>query len=60
MKLIGSKIAQKISNLVVYNKRYAVVIFVLFNKPEHAQFFLEYVNKKHKSMKFSIENEING
>ena len=34
-------------------------IFVLFNKPEHAQFFLEYINKKHKNMKFSIETEIN-
>ena len=33
-------------------------IFVLFNKPEHAQFFLEYINKKHKNMKFSIETEI--
>ena len=35
-------------------------IFALFNKPEHAQFFLEYINKKHKNMKFSIEAEING
>ena len=34
-------------------------IFVLFNKPEHAQFFLEYTNKKHKNMKFHIETEIN-
>ena len=34
--------------------------FVLFNKPEHAQFFLESMNKKHKNMKFSIETEING
>ena len=34
-------------------------IFVLFNKPEHAHFFLEYINKKHKNVKFSIENEIN-
>ena len=29
------------------------------NKPEHAQFFLEYINKKHKNMKFSIETKIN-
>ena len=29
----------------VYYKRYVVDIFVLFNKPEHAQFFLEYINK---------------
>ena len=27
-------------------KRYVDDIFVLFNKPEHAQFFLEYINKK--------------
>ena len=44
----------------VYYKRYVDDIFVLFNKPEHAQFFLEYMNKKHKNMKFSIETEING
>ena len=41
-------------------QRYVDDIFVLFNKPEHAQFFLEYMNKKHKNMKFSIETEING
>ena len=35
-------------------------IYSLLNKPEHAQFFLEYINKKHKNMKFSIETEING
>ena len=34
-------------------------IFVLFNKPEHAQFFPEYINKKHKIMNFSTETEIN-
>ena len=34
-------------------------IFVLFNKPEHAQFFLDYINKKH-NIKFSIETELNG
>ena len=44
----------------VYYKRYVDDIFVLFNKPEHAQFFLEYMNKKHKNMKFSIETEMNG
>ena len=44
----------------VYYKRYVDDIFVLFNKPEHAQFILEYMNKKHKNMKFSIETEING
>ena len=44
----------------VYYKRYVDDVFVLFNKPEHAQFFLEYMNKKHKNMVFSIETEING
>ena len=44
----------------VYYKRYVDDIFVLFNKLEHAQFFLEYMNKKHKNMKFSIETEMNG
>ena len=43
----------------VYYKRHVDDIFVLFNKPEHAQFFLEYMNKKHKNMKLSIETEIN-
>ena len=44
----------------VYYKRYVDDIFLLFNRPEHAHFFLEYINKKHKNMKFSIETEING
>ena len=35
-------------------------IFALFGKPEHAQFFVEYINKKHKNIKFSIETELNG
>ena len=43
----------------VYYKRYVDDIFVLFNKPEHAHFFLEHMNKKHKNMKLSIETEIN-
>ena len=43
----------------VYYKRYVHNIFVLFNKPEDVQFFLEYRNKKHKNMKFPIETEIN-
>ena len=44
----------------VYYKRYVDDILVLFNKAEHVQFFLEYMNKKHKNKKFSIETEING
>ena len=35
-------------------------MFILFNKPEYAQFFLEFVNKEHKNMKFATEIEING
>ena len=42
-----------------FNKRYVDDIFVLFNKLEHAQLFLEYINKNHKNMKFPIETEIN-
>ena len=53
-------IARKISRDFKIYKRYVDDIFVLFNKPKHAQFFLEYMNKKHKNMKFSIETEING
>ena len=43
-----------------YYKRYVNDNFLLFNKTKHAQFFLEYINKEHNSMKFTIENEING
>ena len=35
-------------------------ISVLFNKPKHAHFFLQSINKKHKIMNFSIETELNG
>ena len=45
---------------LVNYKRYADDIFALLNKPERAQFFLEHINKKHKSMKCSIETGING
>ena len=45
---------------LVYYKRYVHHIFILFNKPEHAQVFLDCINKKHKNMKFSIGTEING
>ena len=41
----------------VYYKKYVDDIFVLFSKPEHALFFLEYVKKSHNNMKFSIETE---
>ena len=32
----------------------------MFNTPEHARFFLGYINEKHKIMNFSIKTEING
>ena len=32
----------------------------LFDKPEHVQFLIEYINKKDKNMKFLIEIEIYG
>ena len=44
----------------VYYKRCVDDIIVLFNRREHAQFFLEYMNQKHKNMKFLIETGING
>ena len=44
----------------IYYKRNVDDIFVLFIKPEHALLFLEYINKKHKNIKFSIETELNG
>ena len=44
----------------IYYKRYVDDIFVLFTKPEHAQFFPKYINKKHNNIKFSTETELNG
>ena len=44
----------------IYYKRYVDDTFVLLNKPEHAQFFLGYINKKHKKIKSSTETELNG
>ena len=32
----------------------------LFDKPEHVQFLIEYINKKDKNVKFLIEIEIYG
>ena len=34
-------------------------IFVLFDKPEYAQFFPEYIKKIYKNIKFLIETKIN-
>ena len=46
-------------NATVYYKRYVNDNFLLFNKPNQAQFFLQYINKKHNNMKFTTETEIN-
>lgn len=36
-----------------------VIFLFFFNKPEHAQFFLKYINEKHKNMKLLIDTKIN-
>ena len=36
-----------------------MIFLLLFNKSEHIQFFLQYINKKPKNMKFLTETEIN-
>ena len=41
----------------VYYKRYVDDIFVLFEKPEQVSRFVNYMNKRHKNIKFSFENE---
>ena len=41
----------------VYYKRYVDDIFVLFEKPEQVSRFVNYMNKRQKSIKFSFENE---
>ena len=43
---------------VVY-KRYVDDIFVLFSSKEHLQFFVDYMNKQHRCLKFTSETEIN-
>ena len=50
----------KDSRPVYYKICNEVDIFVLFDKLEHVQFFLEYIYKKDIDIKFSINNEING
>jgi len=40
-------------------RRYVDDCFVVFKKPEHASLFLQYLNSKHVSIKFTKENEIN-
>ena len=41
---------------VVY-KRYVDDIFVLFKSKEHLKFFVNYMNSKHRNIKFSFETE---
>ena len=40
-----------------YYKRYVDDIFVLFEKPEQVSQFVNYMNKRHKNIKFSFETE---
>ena len=44
----------------VFYKRYVDDIFVLFKKPEHVKLFVDYMNSKHKNIKFSFETEKDG
>ena len=37
-----------------------IIFLFCFINQEHAQFFLQYINKKHKNIKFSTETELNG
>ena len=41
----------------LFYKRYVDEIFVLFKKSEHGQFFVNYMNSKHKNIPFSNETE---
>ena len=41
----------------MYYKRYVDDIFVLFEKPEQVSRFVNYMNKRHKNIKFSFETE---
>ena len=43
----------------VYYRRYVDDIFVLFQQADHLPRFLEYMNSRHKSMKFTSELELN-
>ena len=44
----------------VYYKRYVDDIIVLFESPEHVPLFANYLNSKHKKLKFTFETENNG
>ena len=44
----------------VYYRRYVDDIFVLFRQPDHLPKFLNYMNTRHKSMRFTSELEANG
>ena len=59
MKVIGWKIARKISDLFITKDMSMIFLFCSMNQ-NMCKIFLKYINKKHKNMKFSIETEING
>ena len=40
-------------------KRYVDDCFLAFSKKEHAPLFLEYLNKQHENIRFTIEEEVN-
>ena len=43
-----------------FYKRYVDDIFVLFKRPDHIKPFVEYMNSKHKNIKFFFETEKDG
>ena len=44
----------------VFYRRYVDDTFLLFEHSSHAPLFLEYLNNKHNSIRFTMETEING
>ena len=44
---------------LVYYRRYVDGIFSLFRSPDHLEKFTNYVNSKHKNIKFTYEKESN-
>lgn len=44
----------------VFYKNYVDDIFVLLKTPEHVKLFADYMNSKHKNIKFSFQTERDG
>ena len=44
----------------VFYKSYVDDIFVLLKRPEHVKFFVDYMNSKHKNIKFSFQTGKDG